>query len=61
MKPCPICKGNEILEIRVQMDQKVYVKCLCTGNTLKSIVAEAFREGYLRCQEDNKFHHGNPQ
>lgn len=49
---CAYCKGERILEIRVQLDQKVYVDCLCTGNTLQGIAREAFQAGYKRAKSD---------
>lgn len=50
---CQHCDGGETLEIRVQLDQKMYTKCICTGRSIDDIAKEAFREGYERCADDN--------
>jgi hypothetical protein len=49
---CQYCKGGLILEIRVQMDQKIYVDCVCAGNTPAKIAREAFQAGYERAESD---------
>lgn len=53
-KPCPYCLGGCVLEVRVQADHKLYVKCVCDGNTPPEIVKQAFAAGYKRAEEDIK-------
>ena len=50
--PCKYCGGSETLEIRVQVDQKMYAKCICTECSIDDIVRKAFSEGYKRCEDD---------
>ena len=50
MKICKICNDKQLLEILVQMDQKIYVDCLCTGNTIQKIAQKAFQAGYKHCK-----------
>lgn len=52
MATCNYCEGGQVLEIRVQPDQKIYVDCICNNNTLQQIACEAFTAGYKRAEDD---------
>lgn len=49
---CIYCWDGGILELRVQLDQKIYTKCLCSGGSLTKIAKESFAAGYKRAKED---------
>lgn len=50
---CPYCKDNQFLEIRVQLDQKIYIQCVCVQG-IHAFAREVFAVGYKRCQDDEK-------
>ena len=49
---CKHCGGGRFLEIRVEMDEKMYVDCICEGNTIDKIARKAYLQGYKRALDD---------
>lgn len=52
MAICNHCKGDQVLEVRVLPDQKIYVDCLCREGNIECLIRSAFAEGYTRATDD---------